>query len=225
MCLREYPDVRESIFRYYTQIGYSRGRFNQIVSYISESCLDDASLFQACKLITDWVIPNNVRNEVVGLAHRLLAEDHPISFVCSIWLLAKYGTPSEVAKVIQVGRGTWRNNSFCARQVAAITPRLSDMPNELHGIERILRTNGQYEAVRVLDNLAELSSLSAFTKDERRYISPATFNPPYPLYKVLICMALLRSKAPEGERTALRAAATKVIGDLWYERLLAEVPA
>ena len=97
------------------------------------------------------------------------------------------------------------------------------MPEELLWVNSVLRQNGLYEAVRVLDNLDSIMKLRSFTKDDRRYISPTKSNPPYPLYKVLICMAFLRSHASDAERANLRESALMIVNDHWYERLLGDV--
>ena len=54
--LRELPEVRSSIYRYYQTLGYSPARFRQIESFIAGGhCLDDSGLFGAAKLIVDLV--------------------------------------------------------------------------------------------------------------------------------------------------------------------------
>ena len=221
--LREYSELRGSIFRYYIRLGYSDTRFYHILDYIKDSCLDDASLFQSCKLLTDWPVSEHKRTEVVELANRLVYDGDPITYASSLWLLAKYGTPREIVRAIRAGEPTWRGNSFAARQTAAITPRLWTMSEEIHWVNSVLRRNGLYEAIRVLDNLEDMMRLSKIPKDDRLYITPTRFEPPYPLYKVLTCIALLQSHATPAERRQLKDAALEAVGDPWYARLIGEV--
>ncbi len=201
-CLGGEPELRDTIFRYYVKLGYTPARYEHLRKYVLSECVDDTSLFGACKVLVDWDVPKGMAGSVVSFARRVADREGVMAFVAATWLLAKYAQAAEIESFLKERQSIWRRNWFAARQVAALTPRLT--PSGLQWLSDALRASGQMEAIRVLANVASLRRLSTLTGSDRSYLSPTKFNPPYPFAKVLIALAVLSSsRMPKTELQTL----------------------
>lgn len=58
--LRDHPGLRDSILRYYGELGFSQARFDEVHSFMTSGyCCDDASWFACCQLISEWAVPSS----------------------------------------------------------------------------------------------------------------------------------------------------------------------
>jgi hypothetical protein len=185
--------------------------------------VDDASLFQAIKLLVDWRVPKAGRDAIVTLASGLAATGSAIAFVGALWLLAKYGHACEITRVLRENPDTWKSNPFVARQVAAICLRLEDETDEVHWISETLRMSGHTDALRISANVNDLRSASCLERADRMYLVPTSFSGPYPLPKVLLAKAILNSDVPRAQRKELKDQLLRIVGDPWYKRQLRSI--
>jgi len=117
--LKNYADVRASIFRYYRALGFSIDRLDHIHDYITDHCTDDASLFGACRLLTEWEIAVRSvgRARMITLAGwlRLNGQNRVSAFCGGLWLLAKYGSTRRLWDYIQRTGAVWQRSAWAAR--------------------------------------------------------------------------------------------------------------
>jgi hypothetical protein len=219
-CLYAYSKTRPAIFRYYISLNYNLLRFEHIRSYILETCTDDASLFQACNVLIDWNMPTTQRARIIDLTAKIAETGTYSGTAGSIWLLAKYGTREEIVEFLRKTAEIWRNNSFCARQVAAITPRLSRASPSMTWIIDTLTDSGQLEGLRVLANLRALRSVDTLPRADMEYLIPREKDRTYPLPKVLMAIDVLGGRLKASDRDRLRAMVNKHVTDSWYRKLL-----
>jgi hypothetical protein len=216
------PDLRETIFRYYVTLGYPPQRLRHILDYVMNHCIDDESMFQACKVLIDWHLPVSRRLTVLGLARSIAKSSLPIGVVCAVWLHAKYATPRELGTFMRVSVNVWRNNAFVARQVAAALPRLSERRADRRWAVDILRLSGQLDALRVVSNIKNLSESESLGIRDRGYLMPSSLTTRSSLCRVLIALAVLNGSLPSGEKRKIRDRMLTMISDPWYVRLISQ---
>jgi hypothetical protein len=216
--LKLLPALRLETFNYYRSLGYSARRYRQIECYLLNDCIDDASLFAACKLLIDWDIHWRRHAAAVRLAG-ILADRSSIGLAGALWIIAKYGTEPEVVAVIRRTEARWRTNSFLARQVASILPRVQRMVEQRAWATAALRATGHSEVLAVLDNLEELRALQSLSRPERLYLLPSDGQHPYPLPKVLIGLEILQGGLGQPDRVDLVPRLEAMSGDRTYQRL------
>lgn len=220
--LRSNPALRDSAYRYYQRLGYTRTRFDHIRAFVlSEHCLDDSAVFGAARLLVEWTLPRRgtAQSEAVGVAFQLAASTtNPAIRTCAaIWILAKYGTPSDLDRAIWLTERHWRTSEWAARQVAAVVPRLD--PVAANRVTAIMAAFGLTEGSAVLTHLNEIRGKTAMSRAERRYlVHPST---PFPLPKVLTGIAFLGGALSAQDKTQLRADLLRVVSDWKYAHLVA----
>ncbi|GBR69157.1 hypothetical protein [Gluconobacter kanchanaburiensis] len=118
--------MRDSILRYFSELGPRRDRFNSIATYLTgPDILDDASIMFASKVLTDWhVIPNSIlhrdiRNLAEQLASSQYVDRNPFFLMAALWIMCKYGLRKHILQVIEQTSNIWTHSEFLARQVAA----------------------------------------------------------------------------------------------------------
>src|SRR5262249_7593754 len=151
------------------------------------------------------------------------AAKSPVHLAASMWILAKYGEPAEIAAVLREHESTWRTNAFVARQVAALLPRIHACHDEEQWVIEVLRMSGQIDALRVVANIRDFRAQTALQTADRMYLLPPSFSSPYPLPKALLAQVVLGSALPRAERQHLRTRLLATIPDPWYRRQLKSV--
>lgn len=167
------PGLREAAFRYYRRLGYSRKRFQQLRAFVlSDHCLDDAATFGAAKLLVDWSLPRTgpAIPDAVRVAHDLCAgsSNRSIRTCASIWILAKYGSPADLAQIISSTEPYWRTSEWASRQIAAVTPRLDASASSR--VAATMAAFGLAEGSAVLTHLEEIARKTMLTRAERSYL-------------------------------------------------------
>lgn len=217
------PDLRANILRYYGSLGANKKRFNNLRDFLQgQHCLDDVSAFSVAKLITEWVISprSPIRREIVALAI-VIAGRSSSHLVSSIWLLAKYGSSTELCQVLDSTISMWKHSSFLSRQIAAVLPKIRRLKGD--SLEKIFAETGQLESLRILYNLNEIRSKS-LSKADRLYISHHSSNDLYPLSKFLIAIDILTcEKVDPLVRQTLKDELTARIKDPIYLRDLSRL--
>ena len=222
------PMLREHIRKYYALLGPSRRRFQHLEDFIhSGRCLDDASLFEIVRILIAWrgQTTGSRRNSIISLAQdisRLGTEPitgsggFTVSGVSSaIWLLAKHGTPEELANYLQASSTIWTRSSWAARQAAAATPLLDEATQDR--VRTQIIRSGLLEALRVISSLEQLRNITSLDQQLRCYLlHPPTPDHPYPLEKVIISRVLLRGRLSRHEKASLRTSLFELIDDPCY---------
>lgn len=158
--LNEYPSVRESIFRYLTEINYSKPRLTIVENFLlSGHCSDIGSLFLGVKCLVSFNIPFNAstRKHMHELAIEIKnkkIDNTAFAFGASLIILAKYAESIILEEHIKRHVKIWENSAWASRQVAALTPRLS-----IDGEQKVassLQSNGQLQGLQVLTHLDRL---------------------------------------------------------------------
>ena len=188
--LQNSPDLRTNVLRYYNSLGANKKRFEHLRDFMkSQHCLDDVAIFSVAKLLTDWSISprSKIRKLIVELAIDI-AEISPAHLVSSIWLLSKYGNPSELILILDRTFEIWKHSSFLCRQVAATMPKIRGLRGDF--LERIFAETGQLDSLRILYNLNDIRT-KPLSKPDRLYMLHNSKNSYYPLSKFLIALDIL----------------------------------
>ena len=230
--LRDAPGLRGSICRYYALLGPSKRRLEDLAHYLrSGRCLDDASLFEVVRTLVAWRGQHTgARRDAIialvpviaelGSEQRTATNPFTVAGVSSaVWLLAKYGLPSELADFLKASEPVWTRSSWAARQVAASTPLLPTAVGE--DVQAKIVQSGLVEAVAVLASLDELKRIKTADRQLRKYLlHPPTEGHPYPLSKAIIARVALRSGLSTTERRELRGRLDRLIDDPCYASLI-----
>jgi hypothetical protein len=133
--------------------------------------------------------------------------------------MAKYGTPDDTMALIKASTSVWLKSDWTARQVAAVTPLLSE--GDRGWVYQRIVESGLLNALGVLAHLDELRKLQRLDIQ----IEPYLLDQPkpgrsYPLYKVLIARAVLQGRLSRTLKAQLRNALTTIASDRHYERML-----
>ena len=127
----DYPGIRDNLLYYLDSIGYSK-RTSQIVLEILDNIKlhDDISLFNICKLITNWKVPINkygeefITNVIEKVEEFSKKRKEPFDFYCILWLRTKYNQPEDLINFIFKYENLWKTHPFLRRQATAIMSRL-----------------------------------------------------------------------------------------------------
>lgn len=189
------PLLRETVFRYFKRIGWSKQREDAVVAF-AESTVDDASLFKAVQLLLHWQPVN-----IVAYAGRmrdlitLLSLKGPVRFLASIWLAVKFSSDRQLDHLIVTNTSLWSRNSWLGRQIACTYPRCSyrtqiSIVNAVHSF-------GLRDAKLVLDSYDRLSSADyekRYSNSVQGYLLATKADGYYPPSKVLLALSLLRGQ-------------------------------
>ena len=112
----------------------------------------------------------------------------------SLWLLTKYGTPNQLARMLRRTREVWENSDFLARQVAAACARFR-RPSVRNEFYRLIRGRGLVAAEEVIRDHRALRRLpEPLPKDVRGYINNGKNKTLFGLSRVLIGLVVLRNR-------------------------------
>ena len=214
--LRELPAAREWVFQYFSALGYSPKRFSIVLDYIkSEDCLDDVSIFQACKLLVLWDIPPTSVNraKMLQLAKQMSsnAQANPASFSAGLWVMAKYGSTQQLEQYLNASRKIWRKSEWAARQTAAVTPLLDD--DARSRVETSLHRFGLFDALSVLASLREIRGLNALDRQLSGYLTHASN---YTLGKFIVAKQVVSGSLDPQSIAQLRTKLDSVVSDRNY---------
>ena len=229
--LSDSPGLRGAIFRYYALLGPSGGRLHHISEFLrSGRCLDDASLFEAIRTLIAWrgQTTGRRRTEILALVPIVktlgsvtldggLSTSSGVS--SGIWLLAKYGSPTELASFLRTTRSVWTRSAWAARQAAAATPLLPIADEQW--VREAIVESGLTEALRVLASIGQVAKMTTLDKQMRAYLlhQPSPGHS-YPLEKAIIGRIALRSRISKQDRSTLRQALSVTTSDPCYRLIL-----
>lgn len=207
-----HPDLREVSLGYFLALGPRLKIFNMLDAFTrSGRALDDVALCQIAKLITSWQISphsalvSRIRRLAVDLYDESYLRRSPFYLVFSLWLLTKYGTPNQLARMLRRTRELWENSDYLARQVAAACARFQKaaVRNEFY---RNIRGRGLVSAEAVVRDHRVLRHLSCpIPRNVRGYINNGKNRTNFGLYRILISLVVLRNRdLPRLYRAELR---------------------
>jgi hypothetical protein len=230
-CMSELPRnaaIRDSIWRYLSDISPSAMIFNNLRSYLlGDSALDDSSVFHIAKLFTEWHISpgsrmqRNMRYLAELIAEPAFTRKSKFYFVASLWILAKYGKKAELGDVVAKHRVAWRTSEFLSRQVAATLPKFRG-DRQGREIQKLLERHKFRSAVSVISSIKNMRSDSGnIRSDVRLYILNGRQKSAYSIQRFLIAINVLtdRNCLPP-QRRKLRDDLLKYVDDPLYRRVL-----
>lgn len=199
--LDELPQVRASALRYYATLGPSRQRFEHISTFLKgDHIVDDISVFQAAKVLVDWNIGERsvFRREIVDLSweitDRFFRNKSEVFYIAALWMLSKYGSKSDMERVVFRNENIWKVSNYLSRQVAAATARIWQSEDLIERVLAVFHQHAQTDAVNVILNLREIGSSDVLTQQTTGYMLHGNkMMTVYPLQKYLILMVLLQS--------------------------------
>ncbi|MGK7903940.1 MAG: RNA-directed DNA polymerase [Hormoscilla sp.] len=226
--LEEHPNLREPAFKYLARLGPTSKRLSMIEEFVvSGHCEDEVSLFAAVRCIIAWETPatGKLVSQIVTLAQKVVNKNNsylPSGVIAAVWLLAKYGSRSELTNLINSSKYLWEKSSWTARQIAGITPLLDINCSDI--CETITR-NGLGQALQVIEHIASVKRLPNLDKDKQlssylKHQPSSGF--PYPLPKVIIAVALLKGQLDRQQKINLHNELLTTITDRRYIKMIKE---
>jgi hypothetical protein len=223
--LEDTPSLRGAVFRYLGVLGPNTRRLAIVQGFLqSGHCEDEASLFEAIKCLISWETPagGKLVDKIVQLAKELAAPAGvpSIGRICAaLWLLAKYGSPTELFALVKDSREIWEKSPWTARQIAAVVPLMPADARSL--VVSTAATNGMLQALQVLASTFSLMRVTTLDQQLRTYLAhPPPEGYPYPLQKVIVAKMVLEGGLNDGERKWLRETLLRIVSDRRYLQML-----
>lgn len=225
--LESAPGLRESVFRYFGQLGPRRDTFRCISGYLTGSdVLDDASIMAAAKVLTEWhVRPNSrlhrdIRALAETISDRSYISRNPFFLLAGLWLMSKYGLRKRVDQFIEATADVWKHSEFLTRQVAATYPKYRGHVSgeKLKDRIEILRFAS---ASSVYASFARIGSGPKIDKGVRLYVLNGKNVTTYSIQRFLVCLHVLSSiKIDANERKKLKEEVLNYLVDPLYIRVV-----
>ncbi|WP_055074868.1 RNA-directed DNA polymerase [Pseudanabaena sp. 'Roaring Creek'] len=225
--LEETPSLRSGSFNYLMHLGISKKRIDLIKNFLlSGHCEDDVSLFEAIKCLINWDTPKAGKTvqEMVDIATSIAKKNGSYSssgVIAAIWLLAKYGSYSDLISLINSSRSVWERSAWTARQIASVTPLL--LEQDRLSIAEIFNQNKLLQALGVLahiDSIRRLTNLDPQLHSYLKYQPSPTWSY-YSLPKVILTITLLQGNLDSVKKITLRNKLLETIKDRRYKYLIA----
>jgi hypothetical protein len=227
-CFVSDPSIRDTAYRYFYALGPNIQVLRAFSDYLlSDDALDDASLCQISKLLTDWGPAPHTRlyREMILLMENVSDPTHikgdPFRFLLSLWLVTKYSTQARLRKHLEDCEEIWMHSEFLSRQVAASGAKFRNPAHYEWLSERISR-HGFRSALSVDSAIRTLKSFSgSIPSSIRLYILNGGNKGRYTIQRFLITVAVLSSPLLSNSvKIALKAAVLKVLSDEHYIRVV-----
>ncbi|MBJ6368138.1 RNA-directed DNA polymerase [Snuella sedimenti] len=198
----ERPGIRGNLLIYLSELGYKKKTSDTVINIIKNlNVYDDISLFQVCKLVTDWDIPDNESSleflrtfeiEIKSISQR---RKNPFDFYCLIWFKSKYEHPDSLLRFIKDYENIWKSEPFLRRQVTASLSRAYMInPSKVTTILKQQISTGIPQIVSLSSQLLSFSSFENLPSRIHLYLFPTHKQKRYPLSKFLVLCSLLNSE-------------------------------
>lgn len=198
----ENPGIRQNLLFYLSTLGYSKRTSEVVLEIFDELKLhDDISLFNICRLITDWNIPLTkegdefVENAIKKIKSFSMTRKQIFDFYCLLWVKTKYDHPEDLYKFIMDYKGIWNSHPFLRRQVTSIMGRLFLYKEDR--VRTFLETQistAEQQVVSTANNLINLKKLTSIEGKVKLYLFPQNKYKTYPLQKFLVLCSFLNSE-------------------------------
>ncbi|MBW3020879.1 RNA-directed DNA polymerase, partial [Candidatus Woesearchaeota archaeon] len=198
----EIPGVRQNLLFYLSILGYSKRTSEIVIQILDELKLhDDISLFNICKLVTDWEIPTTKDAEsfISSFIKRVKGfsdtRRKPFDFYCLIWVKTKYEHPEKILSFISKYENLWKSHPFLRRQVTSIMARfLNFRKDEITKFLNAQIATSEPQVVSVANSILTLSNLLSIEKKVNLYLFPENIPKVYPYQKFIVLCAFLNSE-------------------------------
>ena len=198
----EFPGVRQHLLYYLSALGYSKRTSEIVLGILDKLKLhDDISLFNVCKLVTDWEVPltNEAETFVITFINKVksfsIQRKKPFDFYCLVWVKTKYEHPDELIKFIDDYDYIWKTHPFLRRQVTSIMGRVLNYRKER--ITKFLQSQiatSEPQVVSVANSILSFSELTVIEQKVKMYLFPQTKYKIYPYQKFLVLCSFLNSE-------------------------------
>lgn len=199
----ERPGIRGNLLIYLSELGYKKKTSDTVIKIIRNlNVYDDISLFQVCKLVTDWNIPDNessleflkiFEKEIKAISQR---RKNPFDFYCLIWFKSKYEHPDSLLRFIKDYENIWKSDPFLRRQVTTSLSRAyMANPSKVTTILKQQISTGIPQIVSLSSQLLSFSSFDNLPSKINMYLFPTHKQKRYPLSKFLVLCSLLNSES------------------------------
>jgi|SRR5690554_530788 hypothetical protein len=198
----EFPGVRQNLLYYLSALGYSKRTSEIVLGILDKLKLhDDISLFNVCKLVTDWEVPltNEAETFVKTFIDKVksfsIQRKKPFDFYCLVWVKTKYEHPDELIKFIDDYDYIWKTHPFLRRQVTSIMGRVLNYRKER--ITKFLQSQiatSEPQVVSVANSILSFSELTVIEQKVKMYLFPQTKYKIYPYQKFLVLCSFLNSE-------------------------------
>ncbi|WP_298313624.1 RNA-directed DNA polymerase [uncultured Aquimarina sp.] len=198
----ERPGIRGNLLIYLSELGYKKKTSDTVIKIIRNLYVyDDISLFQVCKLVTDWNIPDDENSleflktfekEIKAISQR---RKNPFDFYCLIWFKSKYEHPDALLRFIIDYNNIWKSDPFLRRQVTTSLSRAYMInPSKVTTILKQQISTGIPQIVSLSSQLLSFSSFENLPSKINMYLFPTHKQKRYPLSKFLVLCSLLNSE-------------------------------
>lgn len=204
----ENPGIRSNLLFYLSTLGFDKRTAEVVLKIFDELKLhDDISLFNICKLITDWNIPlTKEGNDFIYKAIKKIksfstSRKQIFDFYCLLWVRTKYDHPEDLYKFIFDYKGIWNSHPFLRRQVTSIMGRLF-----LYKEDKVRKfldnqiSTAEQQVVSTANNLINLKKLNAIEGKVKLYLFPENKYKTYPLQKFLVLCSFLNSETYRNDK-------------------------
>lgn len=198
----EFPGVRQNLLYYLSALGYSKRTAEIVLGVLDKLKLhDDISLFNVCKLVTDWEVPCTKEAEtfveifINKVKSFSIKRKKPFDFYCLVWVKTKYEHPDELIKFIDDYDYIWKTHPFLRRQVTSIMGRLLNYRKDR--ITKFLQSQiatSESQVVSVANTILIFSELKVIEQKVKMYLFPQTKYKIYPYQKFLVLCSFLNSE-------------------------------
>jgi hypothetical protein len=198
----EIPGVRGNLLYYLSSLGFAKRTSEIVLNILKELKLhDDISLFNVCKLVTDWEIPITKESDefikafIKQVKSFSIERKQPFDFYCLIWVKTKYEHPDELLKFINDYDYIWKTHPFLRRQVTSIMGRLLNYRKD--EITKFLQSQiatSEPQVVSVANSILEFSKIKTVEQKVKMYLFPQSKYRTYPYQKFLVLCSFLNSE-------------------------------
>ena len=194
------PGIRQNLLYYLSNIGYSNRTSNIILDILNKTKIyDDISLFNICKLITNWDIPTTeggcsfIHDFLNILTFFSSRRKTPFDFYCILWVRAKYDHPQKLYDFIIKYENIWKGEPFLRRMVTCIMARIFSVKETKVQLflENQIAT-GESSVVSAANHILSFSKLSKIETKINMYLFPDK-GTGYSLSRFLVLCSVLNS--------------------------------
>lgn len=197
----ENPGIRQNLLYYLSILGYGKRTSEVVLEVLKQLKLyDDISLFNICRLITDWQVPTNeegqkfvdsMQSEIRRFSEK---RKNPFDFYCLLWVKTKYDHPQTLFDFITKYENIWKSQPFLRRQASAIMGRL--LPFKEEKIKLILNqqiSTSESQVVSIATSILSFQKAVNIEGKVNLYLFPKSKPKVYPLQKFLALCTFLNS--------------------------------
>lgn len=219
----DYPNLRPNILTYLFALGFNKRTSAILVNIANNvSIYDDISLFQICKLLTDWNIPNTTENSnfIRDFQNLIFRTKTSFDFYCVIWVKAKYDHPEDLLNFIIKYKNLWEKEAFLRRQTTSVLARVLIYSEDK--VVKILEnqiSSGIMDTVSIATQIKLFSKQVALDKKLSYYLFPTLKPKQYPLSKFLILCSILNSEVIRRD-LGIRRKIKEYVNDAYYLKWL-----